>query len=133
MLKVDTHWSFWAKVQAALGVLFRMVILILVLKCYFTCQQSRTQELAWQEMGELRETQAHLTTQLVATQGRAEMTEERLTHRMRSSSLERRKLELARTRPAHAPAPWACWQRVVEMKRKRPVKRSQRWRGRTRR
>lgn len=52
--------------------------------------------MARQEMGELRETQAHLTTQLVATQGRAEMTEERLTHQIRSSSMERRKLELAR-------------------------------------
>ena len=96
MLQVDSHWSFWAKVQAALGVLFGMVVLILVLKCYFTWQNSRSQDLARQELGELRENQAHLTTQLVATQGRAEMTEERLTHRMRSSSLERRKLELAR-------------------------------------
>ena len=96
LLKVDTHWSLWAKVQAALGVLFAMVLLILILKCYFTWQHSRSQDLARQELGELRENQAHLTTQLVATQGRAEMTEERLTHRMRSSSLERRKLELAR-------------------------------------
>ena len=95
LLKVDTHWSLWAKLQAALGVLFGMVVLILVLKCYFTWQNSRSQDLARQELGELRENQAHLTTQLVATQGRAEMTEERLTHRMRSSSLERRKLELA--------------------------------------
>ena len=96
LLKVDTHWSLWAKVQAALGVLFGMVVLILVLKCYFTWQNSRSQNLARQELGELRENQAHLTTQLVATQGRAEMTEERLTHRMRSSFLERQKLELAR-------------------------------------
>lgn len=57
MLKVDTHCSFWAKVQTALGVLFGMVILILVLKCYFTCQHSRTQEMTRQEMGELRKTQ----------------------------------------------------------------------------
>lgn len=50
-----------------------------------------SQDLAEQEMGDLRETQAHLTTQLVATQGRVE---KRLTHWMRNSSLDRRKLEL---------------------------------------
>ena len=65
-----------------------MIILILALKCYFTVL---SQDLAEQEMGDLRETQAHLTTQLVATQGRVE---KRLTHWMRNSSLDRRKLEL---------------------------------------
>ena len=92
LVSQDTHWSFWAKVQACIGVLFGMVLLILVLKCYF----STSHDLARQEMGELRETQLHLTSQIVATQGQTELAEERLAHRMQHCSLERRRRELAR-------------------------------------
>ena len=50
LVSQDTHWSFWAKVQAYIGVLFDMVLLILVLKCYFSYKQSQSQDLACQEM-----------------------------------------------------------------------------------
>lgn len=97
LLKLDTHFSLWAKVKVALGVLLAMVLLILVLKCYFTCQQSCSQDLAQWETGELHETQAHLTTQfqLLAPQGQAEIIKDRLTYWMRNSSLEKRNPYLA--------------------------------------
>ena len=74
-----------------------MVLLILVLKCYFSYKQSQSHDLARREMGELRETQLHLTSQIVATQGQTELAEERLAHKMQHRSLERRRRELART------------------------------------
>ena len=96
LVSQDSHWSFWAKVQACIGVLFGMVLLILVLKCYFSYKQSQSHDLARQEMGELQETQLHLASQIVATQGQTKLAEERLAHRMQHHSLERRRRELAR-------------------------------------
>ena len=96
LVSQDTHWSFWAKVQACIGVLFGMVLVILVLKCYFSYKQSQSHDLAGQEMGELLEMQLHLTSQIVATQGKTELAEERLAHRMQHCSLENRRRELAR-------------------------------------
>ena len=46
-------------------------------------------------MEELWETQLHLTSQIMATQGQTELAEERLTYWMQHRSLERRRRELA--------------------------------------
>ena len=44
----------------------------------------------------LRETQLHLTSQIVATQGQTELAEERLAHWMQHLSLERRRRDTSR-------------------------------------